>query len=181
MATPTHNGFHAVNDLGEKLYSRDEDITKLVDAYESREKRHLVLLVGQAGNGKTSLATILRSRVEERDDGYFLTGRFDTLEHPEPFAPFLQAGTEFVERLLRSGQQSELARVRNALSRAMDLSEIQILKRIIPKLNEIFPNQQQTKRPGSVPSFTDKSSEDHDGRHSFLVTFCNFMRSVGLF
>ena len=153
-----------------KLYSREEDIDKLVHAYENRDQRHLVLLVGQPGNGKTTLGSIIQPRVEQ-DGGTFLTGRFDPLEHPEPFSPLIRASTQFVARALEAGQENLLSRIRTALSRLMDLSEIQTLISIIPILGQVFGDAAPPK-----PS-PNKNGRDN-GRSNFLVAFCNFMRAI---
>ena len=118
-----------------KFYCRQEDQAKLVHAYQRRNERQFILLVGQAGNGKTTLAETLRSHVEgDNDDaeghqnrlGYFLTGRFDPLEAPEPYASFVQMGTQFIHRATQgstavsttAGTTSEGNRIKTALSKA---------------------------------------------------------------
>jgi predicted ATPase len=127
-----------------------------------------VLLVGQPGNGKTTLGSIIQPQVEQ-DGGTFLTGRFDPLEHPEPFSPFIKASTQFVARALEAGQEDSLTRIKTALSRAMDLSEIQTLISIVPILGQVFGNTSQNQKQ--------KQKQNH-GRSNFLVAFCNFMRAI---
>jgi predicted ATPase len=163
----------ATTSLSNKLYSREEDIAKLVDAYEKRDQRHLVLLVGQPGNGKTTLGSIIQPRVEN-DGGTFLTGRFDPLEHPEPFSPFIKASTQFVARALEAGQEESLTRIKTALSRAMDLSEIQTLTSIIPILAQVFG----TTSPQTSNNQNQSTHGGDNGRSNFLVAFCNFMRAI---
>jgi predicted ATPase len=179
--------------MSAKMYNRSEDTAKLVDAYERREERHLVLLVGQPGNGKTALAQTLKSRVED-DQGFFISGRFDTLEHPEPFAPFIEAATQYLQAVLQRGQaqgqqgSSNVARVKNALARVMDMSELQAFSTVIPAVGQLFQFGLNRAEDGSsilsISKTTtgtapnDSNSRVPSGRSSFLVTFCNFMRAI---
>ena len=74
-----------------RLYHRHDERSRLIQAYDTRHKRHLVITVGEAGTGKTALIeTCLRDKVQE-DRGFFVQGRFDHLDHPDPYSPWVDS------------------------------------------------------------------------------------------
>eukprot|EP00538_Stauroneis_constricta_P012549 CAMPEP_0119555400 /NCGR_PEP_ID=MMETSP1352-20130426/7630_1 /TAXON_ID=265584 /ORGANISM="Stauroneis constricta, Strain CCMP1120" /LENGTH=1324 /DNA_ID=CAMNT_0007602155 /DNA_START=53 /DNA_END=4024 /DNA_ORIENTATION=+ len=186
------------------MYARDGDCAKLIEAYKNRHLRHLVMVVGQRGNGKTSLLKSLQPKVEQ-DDGYFVMGRYDAIDFPQPFAPLIETSKLYLQRLLEPGQEASLERVRKALARVMDMSEMQSLASVIPILADVMKlssaSNASKDNNGSLEmasKYTNPakhllskyaSSNSHNisnntinkhkhGRSSFLVTYCNFIRAI---
>ena len=126
------------------LYNREEDLSKLIDTYNKLVQRsneaatasavaggagapntaggggarELVLLVGQPGNGKTTLGYALQSHIiqSRRDnaggsgaagDTFFISGKFDPFDHPEPFSPLLQAFTSYLDQIILSRRKEQ--------------------------------------------------------------------------
>lgn len=157
-----------------KLYNRDGDLSKLIDAYENRNLRHLVLSVGQAGVGKTSLIQRLRPRVEQ-DQGYFVQGRFDDLDRPEPFSPWIDATEQLLEQIIDRCDEVELATIMKSLNQSMELSEMQALAALIPLLGDLM----DLTPPAETAAASHRGrSLGPTGRSNFLVTFGNFLRAV---
>jgi predicted ATPase len=61
----------------------------------------IVLINGFSGAGKTTLAESLQPIVQKHS-GFFLRGKYDFLERPEPYYPIIQALTDMVDSILSS-------------------------------------------------------------------------------
>jgi AAA ATPase domain len=95
-----------------KLYGRVIERTELLQAYRRvREPEDLplrtqfVIIRGDTGIGKTTLALSLRSTVVV-DGGFFAMGKFDHLQRPEPHAALVTAFTRFASSVLQRGEDS---------------------------------------------------------------------------
>ena len=117
-----------------KLYDRLEEEQALLDAYR-RSDQELLLVCGPSGTGKTALAYTLKQHVEN-DGGLFVSGKFDQLQRPEPYTPFVTAFTEFVHLQLQRGEE-DTALIKAKILEAAG-SDISILTDMIPALEQIF-------------------------------------------
>ena len=157
------------------LFGRGREYASLFEAYQRRSinnSMEFILLTGISGSGKTTLVETLRPLVSAEKDGFYVSGKFDQLQHPEPFAPFVEAATQFVNLL----KPEHIVKLRQNLHKEIDQH---LLVHMIPALEVVLEES----------SITDSINEDDISRQEmtklsdvnsqrFLVAFTNFMRVV---
>jgi len=92
--------------LPERLYGRSAQVALLEAALDrvSTGATELTLVGGYSGSGKSTLVAELRAPVG-RCGGFFLTGKFEQLGEPAPFAPIREAFAAFFESLAANEPQ----------------------------------------------------------------------------
>ncbi len=135
--------------LPEKLYGRERDIETLLAGFNriaAGGAPELVLVVGEAGVGKSALVHELR-RALAPPRVLFASGKFDQLKRDIPYSTVTQAFQSLVRSLLGMGE-AELAKWRDALLQALGpngrlmvdmLPEIELLIGPQPALSELPP------------------------------------------
>lgn len=89
--------------LPERLYGRQEQLRALVDAFKEISARgsfDLVLIAGEPGVGKSSIAGELRTTVYAAD-GLFAAGKFDQYKRDIPYATLATAFQDLIRQVLR--------------------------------------------------------------------------------
>jgi predicted ATPase len=133
-----------------KLYNRQRDIEKLADAYLRRtEHPQLVLLVGQPGNGKTTLGHALRPYVAQ-DKGFYAAGRFDPLDYPEPYGPIVDVCEQLIRAL--DPDSIEAKKFAHALQTNMKPKDIQAIATLWPDLSNLLPTLDEANAPSKANS-----------------------------
>jgi predicted ATPase len=151
------------------LYDRSEERTNLFQAYRriqlmEEDELDCILISGPCGTGKTYLAKSLKSPVE-MDGGYFLMGKFDQLQRPEPFRAFKAAFTYFTKLVLQKDAQV-VATMRDSILRAVG-HEMGVLTAVIPAIRKIV---------GSTGECTPHVAGDPLCRFAYVMRM--FMRAV---
>ena len=100
---------------------------------EQQHRRELVLISGQSGTGKTSLAYTLK---KGRKGIIFCTGKYDVTQSHQPFVGITSACTQLCTQLLQSGDETMLGTLRTQL--VANLSEEELL---LLETNVIFQLQ----------------------------------------
>jgi predicted ATPase len=133
-----------------KLYGREIEMDVIHEEYQNvtNPKMHpqLILISGPTGIGKTGLARSIQNQVEIVDGGYFVFGKFDQLQRPEPHCAFVEAFTQLISRVRERGDDQVL---RDALSKqGIDFDrEGSDLIEMIPSLKPILlPNREESVR-----------------------------------
>lgn len=87
--------------IPEKLYGREEETKKLLDAYEraSNGSTELIIVTGQPGIGKSSLVDEIQKPIVEKR-GFFIEGKFDQFQQEIPYSGLLQALRSLVQQIL---------------------------------------------------------------------------------
>jgi predicted ATPase len=103
------------------LYGRDAEVERIQQVYQTvvrnastQSASQLFLISGVTGIGKTALARSLRHQVEDVDGGYFVCGKFDQLQRPDPHSALVEAFTQLLSRIKERGEVSDL---RDALAK----------------------------------------------------------------
>lgn len=91
--------------IPEKLYGRTKERARLLSAYEdaSAGRKEMVLVSGYSGVGKTTLVREVIKPIT-RNQGIFISGKFDQLQRNVPYYALSQALDQFFQRLLRQPQ-----------------------------------------------------------------------------
>ncbi len=78
--------------ISQKLYGRSREIEQIHSTFERVLKGHkeIMLVSGASGYGKTTLIQEVYKPLT-RQKGYFVSGRFDTLQRNKPYSALLQA------------------------------------------------------------------------------------------
>jgi osomolarity two-component system, sensor histidine kinase CHK1 len=120
--------------IPEKLYGREEELSRLFDAFEIVKDNGgsaLVTVSGVSGVGKSRLVhEIQRPVVEAR--GRFATGKFDQYRRGTPFYAIIQALQDLVRQVL-SESESTVEEYRRLVSMAIG-SEANVLADVIPEI-----------------------------------------------
>jgi histidine kinase len=90
--------------LNHKLYGRANEHHQLMQAYQTATWRALVLITGDKGSGKTSLAYSLKERVRG-DFGYMVSGTWESFAR-DPFKPFLDLCNNFINQVCDGGEEA---------------------------------------------------------------------------
>ncbi len=87
--------------LPQKLYGRDEELTRLSEAFERVRQggSELLLVVGQAGVGKSALVNEIQKGIT-RHRGFFIAGKFDQRSRTTPYEPVAHAFRSLVQQIL---------------------------------------------------------------------------------
>jgi predicted ATPase len=148
-----------------QLFGRERETELLDDALHRRlkpdAKPELILISGSSGTGKTVLSKKLRKPVEEKD-GFFIMGKFDQLQRPEPYAPLVAAMTTFVMLVLERGE-AVVENTKLAILEAFG-DHIGVLTDMIPALVEVVGKQSPCILKGS------------EAQDRLKTIFCKFVR-----
>jgi predicted ATPase/signal transduction histidine kinase len=91
--------------IPQKLYGREAEVADLMAAFErvSQGKTEMMLVGGYSGIGKSSLVNEVHRPIV-RQQGYFISGKFDQLKRNIPYASLIQAFQELMRQLLTESQ-----------------------------------------------------------------------------
>ena len=126
--------------IPEKLYGRSEETRQLLGAFGSVQEggSGLVLVAGYSGVGKTSLIRHIREPVAKQD-GYFVSGKYDQLERSNPYSAILHAFLELVRKILTESD-NEIESWRQRIMAALG-ANAQVVIDVIPELELIVGKQ----------------------------------------
>ncbi len=126
--------------LVQKLYGREEEIARLLQAYEncSRGAVQMMLVAGFSGTGKSSLVKEIYKPVTEKR-GYFVEGKFDQFQRSVPYFAIIQAVRQLINLLLTE-EEWKLDHYRERIREALG-DEGAVLTEVIPELELIIGEQ----------------------------------------
>ena len=162
--------------VSQKLYGREQEIKKLLTAYDKAAEGEVkvVMVGGYSGIGKTSLIQEIHKPVVEKK-GYFVSGKFDQYKKDTPYSAILQAMGDLVRKII-SESDEKIERWKNELLQALG-HNAGVLTLLIPELELII---------GVQPVVQVLSSEESENRfnesfRSLIKTFCGPQNPVALF
>lgn len=160
-----------LNDDKMELFDRSTEIAQLKQAYQHLSlsqsighRKNFVLVSGEAGSGKTSVATTLKESVDQ-GGGYFVSGSFDSM-NMEPYHAFAAAFTDFANQVVA---RDEVTDMRNSIQETVK-SEAVMLMNVIPALREILGNHQPPPHSSMLPS--------QDALMRFANTFQSLLSAI---
>ncbi len=151
----TYKQFH----IPQKLYGRDVEIKTLRTAFErvtskadivgQKEHTEIVLVTGYSGIGKSVLVReIYQSLVEKQ--GFFISGKFDQLQHSIPYSALVNAFGELIRHLLTE-TQAQLAKWKEKLLISLGYNG-QVMIDVIPEFELIIGPQPAVPKLGPTES-----------------------------
>ncbi|MCD9021985.1 AAA family ATPase [Cohnella silvisoli] len=126
--------------LPEKLYGREKELQELLNAYERScsGSMEIMLIGGHAGSGKTALVKAIQTPVIHKK-GYFISGKFDQLNHSIPYASLIIAFRDLIRQIL-AGSEDQIAVWKTRILEALGQSGI-VLIEVISELTLIIGKQ----------------------------------------
>ena len=127
--------------LPQRLYGREAEVEFLLKAFERvalTGRTEWVLVRGYSGIGKSAAVRELHRPVLRRR-GFFLSGKFDQLQHDVPYSTLARAFQELVQQLL-AGSDEEVALWRQRLLEAWE-GNGQVLVDLVPQLERVAGKQ----------------------------------------
>jgi signal transduction histidine kinase/predicted ATPase/DNA-binding response OmpR family regulator/HPt (histidine-containing phosphotransfer) domain-containing protein len=119
----------------EQLFGREHELKQLGHAYQAAmaHGRHVVLLQGASGLGKTALVEALYQQ-HAADQSYFIQGKFEQYQEDTLYTALRQALTLLAEQVLLTLTESQLEQLQQQLSAADAL-----LCELVPALRPLYP------------------------------------------
>ena len=126
--------------IPEKLYGRENEIEELLAAFDrvANGASEIMLVAGFSGIGKTAVVHEVHKPIT-RQQGYFIQGKFDQLNHNTPFSGFVQALRNLMWQLL-SESDFQLEQWKGKILGALGGGG-QVLIEVIPELEKIIGPQ----------------------------------------
>lgn len=161
-------GTHDISDrfqISGKFYDRKQELAHLLDLFQavSEGERHLLLIGGFSGIGKTSLVLeVYKPIVEKR--GFFITGKFDPYKK-SPYSGIVEALQDWVRQILMETTDS-IAAWKRILLAAVE-SNGGIVTEMIPAFEQILGPQE---KPPSV--------SPNEVQERLIFFFVNFLQSL---
>ncbi|MBT5875961.1 MAG: AAA family ATPase, partial [Candidatus Latescibacteria bacterium] len=156
----TSDSFH----IPQRLYGRDEEVGRLLNAFEQVDKGlpFMLMVSGYTGIGKSALvAEVQKPLVMKR--GYFISGKYDQLQRNVPYSGYIQAFRDLIRQMLTESEM-QIARWKDDLMKAMEPNG-QVIVDVIPELELIIGDQPPIPELG--PTLT---------HNRFNLVFQQFMR-----
>ncbi|HEY9833163.1 MAG TPA: serine/threonine-protein kinase PknK, partial [Stenomitos sp.] len=126
--------------IPQKLYGREQEVTFLMDAFErvSLGATEMILVSGYSGIGKSSLVNEVHKPIV-RQQGYFISGKFDQFKRNIPYASLIQAFQELMRQLLTENTEN-IAIWKTKLLEALG-ANAQVLIDVIPEVERVLGSQ----------------------------------------
>ncbi|MGA8655535.1 MAG: AAA family ATPase [Chthoniobacterales bacterium] len=160
-------GKHDASDrlrIPEQLYGRDQEVKKLLDAFErvvATGASELALVTGYSGIGKSAVVNELRKAIV-LPRAFFVAGKFDQHKSDIPYSTLAQAFQTLIRQIL-SKSEEEVDQWRNALLEAVAPNG-QLIANLIPELELVIGKQPV------VPELPPKETQ-----HRFQAVFRRFL------
>lgn len=150
----------------QKLCGREEELQTLLEAVDrvTLGMGKILLVVGHAGVGKSSLVGDIRRRVMEKG-GHFITGRHDEYHQNTPYYALIQAFTEMVDLMLMESAE-QLAHWKTRITQALGANG-GLLIEVIPRLELIIGRQPPV-----------AALDPPEAQHRFHHVFRGFIRAI---
>ena len=171
----------------ERLFGREEEKQRLFDFYRRKfltgrsADKEILIISGSSGTGKTALARSLE-RLVQQDGGFFIVGKCDQIQMAEPFAPFVNAFSQFVDLVIAAGKDV-VVRVEKAATEATKETENNVLIDMIPALDRLAafideaPEGNSFETDGQLRDKPSKKTRPYTESPS-IVSFCKFIKSL---
>ena len=135
--------------IPQKLYGRENQINKILDAFErvSKGNRELILVSGYSGIGKSSVVYEVNKPITQKR-GYFISGKFDQFKRNIPYASLIQALSSLMQQLLTENN-TQLEQWRNQILATVGANG-QVIIDVIPEVELIIGKQPEVPELGGT-------------------------------
>lgn len=150
--------------VSQRLYGREQEIEQLLTGFDrvSLGAREMVLVAGYSGIGKSVLVQEVYKPIT-RQQGYFISGKFDQFQKDIPYASLVQAFRSLIGQLLTE-KEAQIATWRQKLLAALG-DNGRVIIDVIPEVELII---------GSQPTVPELAPTEAQNR--FNLVFQNFIQ-----
>ena len=128
-----------VHFASDRLYGRKEEELKMMQVYNrviaANGECEILLISGQSGIGKTSLALELKQPIEAMG-GFFLSGKFDELRQVDPLSALFSAFNDLCAKLSKEDDSAAYVQLKQNINQSLG-QEGKILTTLLPNLTNI--------------------------------------------
>lgn len=151
--------------ISDKLYGREQEITRLMEAFErvSQGSKELMLVSGYAGVGKSALVHEVQKPIAAHQ-GYFIVGKCEQYKKNIPYLSFVEAFQDLIRQILTEGPE-KIAQWREILQSALGPNG-RVVMNVIPEIKHII---------GFQPELVEIGPAEAQKRFSFV--FQNFIKA----
>ena len=137
--------------IPQKLYGRNQQIKELLAAFDNVASgtSEMMLVSGYSGIGKSALVNEVNKPIT-RQQGYFISGKFDQLNRNIPYAPLINAFADLMRCLLTESNE-KITAWQNKLLTALG-SNGQVIIDVIPEVELIIGKQPELPPLGATES-----------------------------
>src|SRR6478672_1939841 len=162
--------------IPQKLYGREQEIAKLLNAFESVStgKTEMMLVSGYSGIGKSSLVNEIHKPIL-RQRGYFIAGKFDQFKRNIPYLSLIQAFQDLIQQILAESQE-KTSFWKQQILKALGANG-QIIIDVIPSLELIIGLQPSVPQLG----FTESQNRFNQVFQKFIQVFTQRQHPLVLF
>ncbi|MGK4004087.1 AAA family ATPase [Sorangium sp. So ce1036] len=123
--------------IPELLYGREGEAQRYVSVFERvlRGSREVIVITGYSGIGKTSLVHEIYKPLT-REQGYFISGKFDTLHRGIPYSAVIQALRSLLQQVLAESAE-RVEEARRSLERCLGRNA-SLLVDVLPEIGIIL-------------------------------------------
>ncbi|KAL0480300.1 hybrid signal transduction histidine kinase DhkK [Acrasis kona] len=170
------NDFFDKFEAKKHLYGRDEEIEKLIQAYQSVQNANtrIVMIEGKSGFGKSSLVEALEHHIKSKH-GYFSKAKFDQLEHNSA-NKVMREVLEGVVHLILMCDQDVIIKWKKTLMDALSPNAVALYD-LIPNLKILLGDQP----PISVVGISESRNRLEFVLEKFISTFVRHTSALVLF
>jgi predicted ATPase/signal transduction histidine kinase/DNA-binding NarL/FixJ family response regulator/tRNA A-37 threonylcarbamoyl transferase component Bud32 len=137
--------------IPQKLYGREAEVTTLLDTFEqvSEGNVEMVLVAGYSGIGKSALVQEIHKPIV-RQQGYFISGKFDQFKRDIPYSSIIQSFQELMRQLLAENAE-KIADWKRKLLDAFGSNGL-VITEVIPEVELIVGQQPPVPQLGQAES-----------------------------
>ncbi|PZF72625.1 adenylate/guanylate cyclase domain-containing protein [Taibaiella soli] len=152
--------------LPSKIYGKERERETLLEKFETcaNGAKDFLLLSGVPGAGKSTLVAGIQKSVIAAN-GFFVTGKFDQLQHSGPYSGFIQAFREVIDLILTKNDQTKTEWRHRILQYAGESGRV--LTDLIPDMENLI---------GSQPQLPELSAVELQNRFNYILA--GFIKAI---
>ncbi len=152
--------------IPEKLYGREKEVVDLINVFENiiKGNREIVFVSGYSGVGKTALINEVHKPIS-REQGRFITGKFDQFKRNIPYAAIIQAFQDLIKGILVLNKEDLhfwKTKIQNSIG-----DDISVIVDVLPDLGLIIDSYPPAR---SLPAH-EAQKRFHELFHRFVCVF----------
>lgn len=137
--------------IPQKLYGREKEKKELLESIENIKSgnREILFITGYSGVGKSALINEVHKSIS-KNNGYFITGKFDQYQKDIPYSAIISAFKELI-KLVLGESESKLLKFKEKLLKSLG-TNAKILVDVIPELEVFFEKQNDVQTLSPIES-----------------------------
>ena len=161
----------------QERYPSFNSASNVTDMHTTRH--NLILVSGPAGTGKSRLVKQALAQLVEQDGGYFLEGRYDSLQRPVPYYGLVTALSSFISVVKERGQCMEMKqRILGSCEVSKVCDNQAVLAGMIPALGGILGGGSACCPIEKARRSEIRQSTNEDPIQRFIFAFTKFIQAI---